>query len=265
MLILPREGIVNVKWQRILKKGYFMKRVLLAFAVAITLIFSTISVFATKNSNSNFITPPVVKKMQANEVKQITIQFHGKEKKITNKYRIKSMKKLLKSKYYIRTPKRDAGKGWIYTIRGKSSKGKTLSKITVVDAKHVSISGKTYAVVKLDLKKIRYYFKNGNKTSLLSSKKIKSLNIQFHGKYRNTRSKNKIKKIKKIFSQAKIAQTKNTTGKGWIYRIKAKNKKGKVLEEILVIDKNHIIYMGDTYKCKLNLKKLDKLFKINRF
>jgi len=68
-----------------------------------------------------------------------------------------------------------------------------------------------------------------------------------------------------VFSHAKIVPTKNATGKGWIYRIRTKNKKGKVLEDIIILDKNHISYMGDTYKCKLNLKKLDKIFKINRY
>ena len=91
------------------------------------------------------------------------------------------------------------------------------------------------------------------------------MNIQFQGKYKNIKNKNKIKKLKKIFSHAKIVQTKNIAGKGWIYRIRAKNKKGKVLEDVIILDKNHISYMDDTYKCKINLKKLDKLFKMNRY
>ena len=49
-----------------------------------------------------------------------------------------------------------------------------------------------------------------------------------------------------VFSHAKIVPTKNATGKGWIYRIRTKNKKGKVLEDIIILDKNHISYMGDT-------------------
>lgn len=242
-----------------------MKKILLTSTMVIALMFSTVSAFAASNSSNNLNPPSVVEKMQSSKVKKITIQFHGKEKKVSNKYRVKSLKKLLNSKYYIRTPKKDAGKGWIYTIRGKSRKGKTISKITIIDAKHISINGKTYQVAKLNLKKIRYYFKNGNKTPILSSKKIKSVNVQFHGKYKNIKNKNKIKEIKMVFSRAKIVPTKNATGKGWIYRIRTKNKKGKVLEDIIILDKNHISYMGDTYKCKLNLKKLDKIFKINRY
>lgn len=242
-----------------------MKKILLTSTMAIALMFSTVSAFAISNSNNDLNPSPVVNKMQSGKVKKITIQFHGKEKKVSNKYRVISLKKLLNSKHYIRTPQRDEGKGWIYIIRGKSRKSKTISKITIIDAKHISINGKTYQVVKLNLKKIRYYFKNGNKAPILSSKKIKSVNVQFHGKYKNIKNKNKIKKIKMVFSHAKIVPTKNATGKGWIYRIRTKNKKGKVLEDIIILDKNHISYMGDTYKCKLNLKKLDKIFKINRY
>lgn len=242
-----------------------MKKILLVIIMTIALIISTVYAFATSNSDDNAEAVSSVKKMQSDEVKKITVQFHDKEKKISNKYRIKSLKKLFNSKYYIRTPQKDTGKGWIYTIRGKSKNGKVISKITIVDAKHISISGKTYKVAKLNLKKFRYYFKNGNKTPIFSSKKIRSVNIQFQGKYKNIKNKNKIKKLKKIFSHAKIVQTKNIAGKGWIYRIRAKNKKGKVLEDVIILDKNHISYMDDTYKCKINLKKLDKLFKMNRY
>lgn len=242
-----------------------MKRILLVSTMAIALMFSTASAFAAPNSSNSLNPPSVVKKMQSDKVKKITIQFHAKEKKVSNKYRVISLKKLLNSKYYIRTPQKDAGKGWIYTIRGKSKKGKTISKITIVDVRHISVSGKTYKVEKLDLKKIRYYFKNGDKAPILSSKKIKCIDVQFHGKYKNIKSKDKIKKIKKVFLHAKSVPTKNATGKGWIYRIKTKNKKGKVLEDIIILDKNHMNYMGDTYRCKLNLKKLDKIFKINRY
>lgn len=214
---------------------------------------------------SNTNVPSDIEKMQSDRVKKITIQFHNKEKKVSNRYRVKSLKKILNSKYYIRTPKKDSGKGWIYTIRGNSRKGKNISKVTIVDANHISINGKTYKVEKLNLKKIGYCFKNGNKTPILSSEKIKTVTVQFQGKYRNIKSKNKIKKLKKMFVNTKFVQTKNATGKGWIYRIKAKNIKGKVLEDITILDKNHISYMDDTYKCKINLKRLDKLFGVNRY
>ena len=172
-----------------------MKRILLMIIMTIVLIIPTVAAFATSNSDDNAEAISSVKKMQSDEVKKITVQFHDKEKKISNKYRVESLKKLFNSKYYIRTPKKDAGKGWIYTIRGKSKNGKVISKITIVDAKHISISGKTYKVAKLNLKKFRYYFKNGNKTPIFSSKKIRSVNIQFQGKYKNIKNKKVEKNI----------------------------------------------------------------------
>lgn len=242
-----------------------MKRIFLLGTVVMVLMFSSISISAAPNSNQNVNNLSAAKKMQSKKVKAITIQFQNKEMKISNKYRVKSLKKLLNSRYYIRTPKKDAGKGWVYLIKGKTKNGNIISKITIINSRSISLNGKTYKVPKLNLKKIKYCLKNGNKTPILKSKKIKSINVQFKGKYKTIKNNKKIKKLKKIFSHAKIKQINNTTKKGWIYRIKASDKKGKVIEEIIVIDKNHLSCMGDTYKCKINLKKLDRLFNIKRW
>lgn len=82
-----------------------MKKILLTSTMAIALMFSTVSAFAISNSNNDLNPSSVVNKMQSGKVKKITIQFHGKEKKVSNKYRVISLKKLLNSKHYIRTPK----------------------------------------------------------------------------------------------------------------------------------------------------------------
>lgn len=74
--------------------------------MTIVLIIPTVAAFATSNSDDNAEAISSVKKMQSDEVKKITVQFHDKEKKISNKYRVESLKKLFVLNTIFALPKK---------------------------------------------------------------------------------------------------------------------------------------------------------------
>ena len=84
-----------------IKRKNILLGILLVIIMTIALIISTVYAFATSNSDDNAEAVSSVKKMQSDEVKKITVQFHDKEKKISNKYRVESLKKLFNSKFAL--------------------------------------------------------------------------------------------------------------------------------------------------------------------
>lgn len=206
----------------------------------------------------------VMQSLQSKEIKKITLMKNGKKTTLTNSYRIKIVQNTLDRSKLIRRKNKDSLKGWTYIVRAKKSNGKTL-KIEVINDKLIRIRGKVYKVRKLDLRKLNYCYKNGNLTPILQSNQINSLTVQFQDQTVEIVNPEKVEKTRKIFKNNKFQRIKNNGEKGWIYRIKGKDKDGKIVQEILLVNETRVLCGSHLYKGKkVDINSLDELFGIKR-
>ncbi|OLR55078.1 hypothetical protein BHK98_02760 [Hornefia porci] len=243
------------------------KNIIITLALCVAVLVSTINVVQpsyakAKKSNT---AARVMQSLQSKKINKITIMKNGKRVKITNPYRIKTIQRTLKRSKFVRRKKFDGLKGWIYTVTAQKKNGKSV-KITIIDDTLIRIHGKVYKVKKLDLKKVKYCYHHGNITPILQNNSIKSMTVQFHDQTIEITEPEKVERAKKCFQDNKFQRIRNDGAKGWIYRINAKDKDGKSVQEITLISETRLLIDQRLYEGKkVDLDSLDELFGINRY
>jgi V8-like Glu-specific endopeptidase len=196
----------------------------------------------------------VMRAMQSADVKSVTMTHNGKKTKITNRWRIRTVQKLIDRDDLVRVRKEDSLKGWIYSIKTRENSGKT-AEMTVVSATRVRINGKVYRSKRLDLRKLAYCWEHGNYTPVLQSSRTAKIEVR-HRK----------KAVQALFRNRKFRRVKDLKEKGWIYVIRAKDSSGRTISSVTLVDKNTVIMNGRTYSgYSVDLDKLDSIFGIDRF
>lgn len=235
----------------------------LCIAVLLSASISVVQPSYAKTRKNN-TAAQVMRSLQSKKINKITIMQNGKKTRVTNSYRIKTIQRTLKRSKFVRKKKLDGLKGWIYTVVAKKKNGKSV-KITIINKNLVRIHGKVYKVKTLNLKKLKYCYCYGNVTPVLENKRIKSLTVQFRDKTTEITDPDKVKKTREIFKKNNFQRIRNDGAKGWIYRIKAKDKDGKVVQEIILVSKTKLLIGQRLYKGeKIDIGSLDELFEINR-
>jgi 3,4-dihydroxy-2-butanone 4-phosphate synthase len=207
----------------------------------------------------------VMRAMQSADVKSVTMTHNGKKTKITNRWRIRTVQKLIDRDDLVRVRKEDSLKGWIYSIKTRENSGKT-AEMTVVSATRVRINGKVYRSKRLDLRKLAYCWEHGNYTPVLQSSRTAKIEVRHRKKVVSSTDKATIRTVQALFRNRKFRRVKDLKEKGWIYVIRAKDSSGRTISSVTLVDKNTVIMNGRTYSgYSVDLDKLDSIFGIDRF